>query len=45
MMDAGSASVLFFAQPLVAAFLQAMMLGEKLQWYFYIGAGVTAAGR
>jgi len=44
MMDAGSASLFFFAQPLVAAVLGALLLGETLRWYFFLGAALILAG-
>lgn len=44
MMDAGSASLFFFAQPLVAAVLGALLLGETLHWYFFVGAALILAG-
>lgn len=44
MMDASTASLFFFAQPLVAAILGALLLGETLHWYFYLGAALIGAG-
>lgn len=44
MVDAGSGSLFFFAQPLVAAVLGALVLGEQLHWYFFVGAGLIFAG-
>lgn len=44
MMDASSASLFFFAQPLVAAVLGALLLGEILHGYFFVGAFLIASG-
>jgi drug/metabolite transporter (DMT)-like permease len=44
MVDAGTGSLFFFAQPLVAAILGALLLQEKLHWYFFLGAGLIFAG-
>ncbi|MDF2627742.1 MAG: protein of unknown function transrane [Symbiobacteriaceae bacterium] len=44
MVDAGTGSLFFFAQPLVAAVLGAALLGETLHWYFFLGAGLIFAG-
>lgn len=44
MMDASPASLFFFAQPLVAAVLGALLLGETLHWYFFLGAALILAG-
>lgn len=44
LLDAGTGSLFFFAQPLVAALLGAVLLGERLHWYFYVGAGLIFAG-
>jgi drug/metabolite transporter (DMT)-like permease len=44
MVDAGTGSLFFFAQPLVAAVLGALLLQEKLHWYFFLGAGLIFAG-
>lgn len=44
LLDAGTGSLFFFAQPLVAALLGALLLGETLHWYFYVGAGLILAG-
>lgn len=43
-MDAGTGSLFFFAQPVVAAILGALLLGETIHWYFYVGAGLILAG-
>lgn len=44
MLDASTGSLFFFAQPLVAAVLGALLLSETLHWYFYVGAGLIFAG-
>lgn len=44
LLDASTGSLFFFAQPLVAALLGALLLGETLHWYFYVGAGLIFAG-
>jgi drug/metabolite transporter (DMT)-like permease len=44
MVDASTGSLFFFAQPLVAALLGALLLGETLHWYFFAGAGLIFAG-
>ncbi|HWI53154.1 MAG TPA: DMT family transporter [Symbiobacteriaceae bacterium] len=44
MVDAGTGSLFFFAQPLVAAVLGALVLGESLHWYFFVGAALIFAG-
>ncbi|HWI62058.1 MAG TPA: DMT family transporter [Symbiobacteriaceae bacterium] len=44
MVDAGTGSLFFFAQPLVAAVLGALLLGESLHWYFFVGAALIFAG-
>lgn len=44
MMDASPASLFFFAQPLVAAALGGLLLGETLHWYFFVGAALILAG-
>jgi drug/metabolite transporter (DMT)-like permease len=44
MVDAATGSLFFFAQPLVAAALGALLLGETLHWYFFLGAGLIFAG-
>lgn len=44
MVDAGTGSLFFFAQPLVAAVLGALLLNETLHWYFFLGAGLIFAG-
>lgn len=44
LMDAGTASLFFFAQPVVAAVLGALVLGEAIHWYFYAGAALILAG-
>jgi drug/metabolite transporter (DMT)-like permease len=44
MVDASTGSLFFFAQPLVAAILGALLLGETLHWYFFAGAGLIFAG-
>ncbi|MFZ5827576.1 MAG: DMT family transporter [Bacillota bacterium] len=44
LLDASTGSLFFFAQPLVAAVLGALLLGETLHWYFYVGAGLIFAG-
>jgi drug/metabolite transporter (DMT)-like permease len=44
LLDAGTGSLFFFAQPLVAALLGALLLGETLHWYFYVGAGLILTG-
>ncbi|HEY3365010.1 MAG TPA: DMT family transporter [Symbiobacteriaceae bacterium] len=44
LIDAGTGSLFFFAQPLVAAVLGALVLGETLRWYFFLGAGFIFAG-
>lgn len=44
LIDAGTGSLFFFAQPLVAAVLGALVLGETLHWYFFAGAALIFAG-
>ncbi|MFZ5815720.1 MAG: DMT family transporter [Bacillota bacterium] len=44
LMDASTGSLFFFAQPLVAAVLGALLLGERLHWYFYVGAALIFTG-
>lgn len=44
LIDAGTGSLFFFAQPLVAAVLGALVLGETLHWYFFTGAALIFAG-
>ncbi|HYF93886.1 MAG TPA: DMT family transporter [Symbiobacteriaceae bacterium] len=44
MVDAGTGSLFFFAQPLVAATFGALLLGELLHWYFFVGAALIFAG-
>lgn len=44
LLDAGTGSLFFFAQPLVAALLGALLLSETLHWYFYVGAGLILTG-
>ncbi len=44
MMNASPASLFFFAQPLVAAVLGALLLSETLHWYFFAGAALILAG-
>lgn len=44
MVDASSGSLFFFAQPLVAAALGALLLSEELHWYFYLGSVLIFAG-
>jgi drug/metabolite transporter (DMT)-like permease len=44
LLDAATGSLFFFAQPLVAALLGALLLGETLHWYFYVGAGLILTG-
>jgi len=44
LLDASTGSLFFFAQPIVAAMLGALLLGEVLHWYFYAGAGLIFAG-
>jgi drug/metabolite transporter (DMT)-like permease len=44
LMDAGTASLFFFAQPVVAAALGALLLGETTHWYFFLGAALIFAG-
>lgn len=44
LIDAGTGSLFFFAQPLIAALLGAVLLGETLHWYFFAGAALLFAG-
>ncbi|MGH2582918.1 MAG: DMT family transporter [Anaerolineales bacterium] len=44
LLEAGTASLTFFAQPLVGAGLGALFLNEKLSWLFYIGATLILVG-
>ena len=44
LLDAGTGSLFFFAQPVVAALLGALLLHEHLAWYFYVGAVLIFAG-
>lgn len=43
-LDAGLASLTFFAQPVVGAGLGAWLLGEKLTPLFYVGGGLIGLG-
>jgi drug/metabolite transporter (DMT)-like permease len=43
-LEAGIVSLLFFAQPVVGASLGAIVLGEKLDAGFWIGAVLITAG-
>jgi drug/metabolite transporter (DMT)-like permease len=44
LLDASAGSLFFFAQPLVAAVLGWLLLGETLHGYFFVGAGLIFAG-
>jgi len=44
LLDAGTGSLFFFAQPLVAAVLGAAILQERLSWFFFLGAALVFAG-
>jgi drug/metabolite transporter (DMT)-like permease len=44
LLDAATGSLFFFAQPLVAAVLGALLLGEQLHWYFFTGGALIFAG-
>lgn len=43
-LDAGVASLTFFAQPVVGAILGTLLLGEKLSTYFLLGGALIGAG-
>ncbi len=43
-LEAGAVSLLFFAQPVVGAGLGALLLGERLQGGFWIGAALIGVG-
>lgn len=43
-MEAGTGSLFFFAQPVVAAILGALLLGEAIRGFFYVGAALILAG-
>lgn len=44
LMDAGSASIFFFAQPLTGAFFSWLLLGERLNAGFYLGGALILGG-
>lgn len=44
LMDAGAGSLFFFFQPVVGSFLGWLLLGERLDWNFFIGGILIAAG-
>ena len=44
LLEAGTVSILFFAQPIVGAGLGAILLGERLGLTFWIGATLISAG-
>ncbi len=44
LLEAGPASLTFFAQPVVGAGLSALFLGERLSWLFFAGGILIAAG-
>ena len=44
LMEAGNASVFFFAQPLTGTFFSWLLLGEKLNVGFFLGGALIMAG-
>src|SRR5512137_2852350 len=44
LLDAATASLFFFAQPVVGALLSAIFLGEKLGWSFFAGGALILLG-
>jgi drug/metabolite transporter (DMT)-like permease len=44
LLDAATASLFFFAQPVVGALLSAIFLGQTLGWSFIIGGGLILLG-
>lgn len=44
LLDAATASLFFFAQPVVGALLSAIFLGQKLGWSFLLGGGLILLG-
>jgi drug/metabolite transporter (DMT)-like permease len=44
LLDAATASLLFFAQPMVGALLSAIFLGQTLGWSFIVGGGLILLG-
>ncbi len=44
LLDAATASLFFFAQPVVGALLSAIFRGEKLGWSFFVGGALILLG-
>jgi drug/metabolite transporter (DMT)-like permease len=44
LLDAATASLFFFAQPVVGALLSAIFLGQRLGWSFIVGGGLILCG-
>jgi drug/metabolite transporter (DMT)-like permease len=44
LLDAASASLFFFAQPVVGTLLSALFLGQKLDWSFFAGGALILLG-
>jgi drug/metabolite transporter (DMT)-like permease len=44
LLDATTASLFFFAQPVVGTFLSAIFLGEQLSWSFLVGGALILLG-
>jgi len=44
LLDAATASLFFFAQPVVGTLLSAIFLGEKLGWSFFAGGALILLG-
>ncbi len=44
LLDAATASLFFFAQPVVGTLLSAIFLGEKLSWSFFVGGALILLG-
>jgi drug/metabolite transporter (DMT)-like permease len=44
LLDAATASLFFFAQPVVGALLSAIFLGQTLNWSFIVGGGLILLG-
>jgi drug/metabolite transporter (DMT)-like permease len=44
LLDAASASLFFFAQPVVGTLLSALFRGQGLDWSFFVGGGLISIG-
>lgn len=44
LLDAATASLFFFAQPVVGALLSALFRGQKLDWAFFVGGALILLG-